>query len=216
MINYLLLDLDNTLYPRESGLAHHMGRRMGEYVAQHLGVPADRAAVLRREGLARHGTTLRWLMVEHNVTDLDGFMDFVHPVDLGDFLTADDRKTAQRALREVDLPASVLTNGPLEHAHRVLRWLGLESRFEHVFDIRLNKMKGKPHISAYTTALETTGANPSETLFADDVLEYLLPFRDLGGHAFQVGPIPPREPGIGSMPSIGKLAQTVSELRSMG
>lgn len=213
MIQYLLLDLDNTLYPRSSGLGRYMGSRMGDFVAEHLNVSSERATDLRKAGLARHGTTMRWLMVEHGLTEIERFIDFVHPGNLDDFLSENDRKTAQHALAAVDLPASILTNAPREHADRVLNWLGLESRFEYVFDIRYNRMRGKPHRSAYEVALEKSGANPSGTLFADDVLEYLLPFRDLGGHVCQVGPEPTYEPGVGSMRSIADLADIVSDVR---
>lgn len=214
MIQHLLLDLDNTLYPRSSGLGLYMGRRMADYIVEHLNVSRERAQELRREGLARHGTTLRWLMVEHGMTEVERFLDYVHPENLGEFLTEEHRATAQHALRSIDLPASILTNSPREHAARVLGWLGLEHRFDHVFDIRLNQMKGKPHRSAYYQALRTMGAKASETLYADDVLEYVLPFRDLGGYAYLVGEAAEPQSGVGSMPSIAELAETVSELRS--
>jgi putative hydrolase of the HAD superfamily len=186
---------------------------MGEFVMGHLDVTLERASALRKAGLARYGTTMRWLTVEHGLTEIERFIEFVHPANLDDFLTDENRTTAQRALDGVNLPASILTNAPREHADRVLNWLGLDSRFEHVFDIRFNRMKGKPHRAAYEVALEKTGAKPDETLFADDVLEYLLPFRDIGGHVVQVGTEPTNEPGVGSMRSIADLADVVSRGR---
>lgn len=214
MIQYLLLDLDNTLYPKSSGLGRFMGDRMGEFVVRHLDVSHDRAAELRRSGLARYGTTLKWLMQEHDLSEIEAFIDFVHPTNLGEFLTDEDRRTAQDTLDEIDLPASVLTNSPMEHAERVLRWLGIRGRFEHVFDIRLNGLAGKPAPGAYRRALEIAGAEPGTTLFADDVLQYLLPFRDLGGHAVHIAAEPAEEPGISTISSIAELPSIIHSLRS--
>ena len=214
MIDYLLLDLDNTLYPRRSGLGRFMGDRMGQFVVGHLKVSEERAAELRRSGLARHGTTLRWLMKEHDLTEIETFIEYVHPADLGDFLTADDRLIVQEALRTTELPASVLTNAPIEHASRVLRWLGIEGRFDHVFDIRFNRLTGKPAPEVYGRALEIAGAAPGRTLFADDVLQYLLPFRDLGGHAVHIAAESAGEPGISTIGSISGLASIIEHLRS--
>lgn len=214
MIQYLLLDLDNTLYPRSSGLGRFMGARMGEFIVRHLDVSLERADELRRSGLTRYGTTLRWLMQEHDLEETEGFMEFVHPTDLGEFLTDGDRKIAQDTLHEIDLPASILTNSPMEHAERVLDWLGIRSRFEHVFDIRSNSLTGKPAPSVYSRALEVAGVEPTTTLFADDVLQYLLPFRDLGGHAVHVATESEQEPGISTIGSIAELAGIIQHLRS--
>ncbi len=148
MIQYVLLDLDNSLYPKSSGLGRFMSDRMGEFIVRHLGVSNDRADELRRSGLAQYGITLKWLMQEHDLTEIEEFIEFVHPTNLGEFLTDEDRRTARNTLDEIDLPASILTNAPMEHAERVLEWLGIRGRFEHVLDIRLNKLGGKPAPSA--------------------------------------------------------------------
>ncbi|MBU8913144.1 MAG: pyrimidine 5'-nucleotidase [Spirochaetales bacterium] len=214
MIQYLLLDLDNTVYPESSGLGRFMGARMGEFMVRHLDVSHERAVELRRSGLARHGTTLKWLIQEHDLTEIEEFIEFVHPTNLGEFLTDEDRRAAQDTLDEIDLPASILTNAPKEHAERVLRWLGIRGRFEHVFDIRFNSLAGKPALSAYSRALENAGAEPGSTLFADDVLQYLLPFRDLGGHAVHVAAESAREPGISTIGSIAELVSIIQHLRS--
>ena len=214
MIQYLLLDLDNTLYPKSSGLGSFMGNRMGEFVVRHLNVPHDRALELRRSGLARYGTTLQWLMQEHDLTEIEEFIEFVHPTNLGEFLTDDDRNTARNTLEDITLPASILTNSPMEHAERVLQWLGIRGRFEHIFDIRSNGLAGKPAPYVYRRALEVVGVEPETTLFADDVLQYLLPFRDLGGHAVHVATESAQEPGVSTISSIAELASIIQHPRS--
>lgn len=214
MIEYLLLDLDNTLYPRSSGLGRSMGERMGEFVARYLSLSDEEADTRRRHGLRRYGTTLKWLIHEHRLIDVEGFIEFVHPTDLDSFLTEDDRLAAQSALAMLDMPAAILTNAPMEHAMRVLEWLGLERRFEHIVDIRANGWVGKPARSAYESALARTGARPEATLFADDVLQYVLPFRDMGGRAVHVADEPAGEPGVTTIGGIAELASIIRPARS--
>jgi putative hydrolase of the HAD superfamily len=213
VIEYLLLDLDNTLYDRRCGLGKAMGARMGKFVESYLGVGEEEADSLRRQGLREHGTTLRWLVSDHGLPDVEEFISFVHPTDLDNYLTQADRDTARETLAVIDLPASILTNAPREHADRVLHWLGLDGRFENVFDIRQNNFVGKPARPAYEAALGTIGVTPGQTLFVDDVLQYLLPFRDMGGHVVHVSNEPSQEPGIATISGIGELVSIVDRAR---
>ena len=210
MIEYMLLDLDNTLYPKRSGLGKSMGARMSEFVERYLRIGPEEATNLRKYGLRRYGTTMSWLVREHGLTDVEEFIEYVHPTDLDSYLTQEDRFAAQEALRSIGRRASILTNAPREHAERVVRWLGIENCIEHIFDIRSNGFVGKPAPTAYESALQAVGAQPHSTLFVDDVLQYVLPFRDMGGYAVHVTDEPKHEPGvetIGSLPELVPLLE---------
>jgi len=201
-VEYLLFDVDNTLYPASCGLGPEMNRRMTRFVADYLGVDAARADELRRDARERYGTTLAWLREAHGLRDVDAYMEAVHPADLSPWITAEHATEAREALDAIDLPASVLTNGPREHAERVLDRLGVSDRFERLFDLRSNGLEGKPAPAAYLRALGALSIRPESTLFVDDMLQYLLPFRDLGGmvvHMSAPGPAAPEIPVIGSL-----------------
>ena len=210
MIRYLLLDLDNTLYPSTTGLGKEMDRRMTEYVADRLAVSLENAQSLRREKVRVHGSTLRWLTDSVGI-DMEDYLDAVHPRDPESWIGQEHSVAAQTALDQVDLPASILTNSPLEHAERVLACLGIRSRFRHVFDLRWSRFVGKPARSVYERALEATGTPADETLLVDDVLQYLLPFRSLGGQIVQVCP---GCSGHATVPRIGTLSELVPFLGS--
>ena len=45
---YIIFDLDETLYPREAGLMQALSDRMLYYMTHRLGLPADDVAVKRR------------------------------------------------------------------------------------------------------------------------------------------------------------------------
>ena len=184
-VSYLLLDLDDTVYPASSGFHQEIDRRMTEYVARYLNVPLEEAATRRKSYWKRYGTTLKGLLSQHGFNRVDEYLAHVHPTNLQDFILHDPGLGA--LLDSLPMPKSILTNSPQEHALRVLDYLGVRDRFEHIFDLRFNGYEGKPVRSAYARALEKIGRRPEEVLFADDLLEYLLPFREMGGHVVLVG-----------------------------
>lgn len=206
MIRYVLFDVDDTLYPASSGLGHELGRRMVEFTARHLGVGRERAGALIAEGRRRHGTTLSWLCAEADLQSPEPFIEAIHPADLSPWITDDHAREAREALDAIDLPAAVLTNGPREHAQRVLERLGISDRFERVFDLRENGFVGKPARHAYRRALDELSLDATTTLFVDDVVQYLLPFRDLGGRIVHM-----TTPGSanGEVPSVTSLRDLV-------
>lgn len=216
MIEYLLLDVDDTLYPRSSGLGREMSRLMTRFVANFLGVDHATADELRREARERHGTTLAWLLEEVGLEHADPYLEAVHPVDLSPWITDEHAAEAQAALSAIDLPASVLTNGPREHAERVLDRLGLSDRFDRVFDLRSNGFVGKPAPSVYQRVLDELDIRANTTLFVDDVVQYLLPFRDLGGNVVQVTASGPSDTEIPAIEALRDLVPIVYPNRSRG
>lgn len=184
-VSYLLLDLDDTVYPASSGFHQEIDRRMTEYVARFLNVSLEEAATRRKSYWKRYGTTLRGLLDHHGFDRVDEYLAHVHPTNLQDFILLDPGLGA--LLDSLPMPKAILTNSPREHALRVLDYLGVRDRFEHIFDLRFNEYQGKPLRSAYARALDRIGRSPGEVLFADDLLEYLLPFRGMGGQVALVG-----------------------------
>jgi putative hydrolase of the HAD superfamily len=184
MLRLVLLDLDNTLYPESLGMDRDIVKRMNAYVADFFGVSAHRALELRREHARKYGTTLEWLMAEHDFTDTEAYFAAVHP-DGEEYCLEKDPELA-RALDAVNLPKAVLTNSPSEHAERVLRKLGVADRFEAIYDIRFNALQGKPHAEAYRRACEASGVAVEDVLFVDDMPKYVRGFLDLGGRVLLV------------------------------
>jgi putative hydrolase of the HAD superfamily len=197
---YLLFDLDETLYPASCGLMQAVSARMNTFVAEYLGLPPEQARELRRNMSLRYGTTLTGLMREHGLTDPERYLAYVHDVDVERILPRDPELAP--ALRAIPLAKSVLTNSPLEHALRVLDRLGVRELFERVFDIRFNGLTGKPESAVYGRVLAALGRKPNGVLLIDNRLDYLLPFRALGGMVLLVdengvsGDAPDRDAGI--------------------
>jgi putative hydrolase of the HAD superfamily len=184
MLALALFDLDNTLYPQSCGMDHDITRRMVDYVARYLGMSVDDARAFRHERAKKYGTTLEWLIAEQGFSDTESYFAAVHP-DGEEYCIEADPELGP-LLDALPLRKAVLTNSPSEHAHRVLRKLGIADRFEAVYDIRFNSFRGKPHAEAYRRACDALGVPVEQTLFIDDLPKYVRGFLDIGGRALLV------------------------------
>ncbi len=184
MIRHLLLDLDNTLYRASEGMDEGITRRMLFFVARHLNVPFEEAVTLRSSGMPRYGTTLEWLRVEHGPIDENDYFAAVHPEEEIEELRPDPK--LRPFLQSLPLPITVLTNSPMIHAQRVLRYYGIEDLFVGVYDITFHKGVGKPHPEAFQNTLKAVGYSVEETLFVDDLPKYARGFQAIGGKSVLV------------------------------
>ena len=82
---YLILDLDETLYPRRTGLMAEIGRRILLYLTSRMGFAPDEAADVKKRFFVRYGTTLRGLQIEYQV-NADDYLHFVHDVPLENYI----------------------------------------------------------------------------------------------------------------------------------
>ena len=177
MIKYILFDLDDTLYSRETGLMAAIGQRIHQYMQERVGLDPARARDLRRHYLQTYGTTLKGLQVHYNV-DTDDYLSYVHDVPLSDYLKPDE--ALDRVLTEIQAEKIIFTNATTEHARRVLSFLGVEHHFNCIIDLRATNYENKPRPGAYRCALDMLGARPEECLMVEDSVRNLRPAKELG------------------------------------
>jgi len=183
-ITYILCDLDNTLYPRSCGLFHLIEERIKEYLGIRLGLTPEEAATLRRGYLRTYGFTLVGLM-KHNSIDPEDYVDFVHEVDVEGTIS-EDRDLA-RMMSLIPFGKVIVTNGTQRHARRVLRSLGVEPFFAHIFDIAFMGYCPKPHRGAFQKVLDHLGVTAEECLMLDDHPPTVAAARALGMTTIYVG-----------------------------
>lgn len=184
MIKHIIFDVDKTIYPDSCGFGDEMDRRISEYTASFIKTPLEEADRLRIDSYKKYGTTLRWLQLEHGLTDTDHYLDFVHPVDVENYLP--NKKEIHEVLHKIKLPISILSNGPMENVDRILHFYEVKELFNPIIDIKMNKLKGKPYTEVYEKILKMINIPINEVLLIDDVEEYLIPFHDMGGHVLLV------------------------------
>ncbi len=181
---YILFDLDETLYPREAGLMAVISQRIILFMTQKVGLPADDALEKKRYYYQHYGTSLRGLMVEYHIDPLE-YLKFVHDLNPGDFLGPSPPLDAM--LGEIPLPKVIFTNADLSHAERVLNTLQVRSHFERIIDIDTVKYQCKPDPLAYSLALNLLGVPGEYCIMVDDTARNLLPAKDLGMTTILIG-----------------------------
>ncbi|HEX7885968.1 MAG TPA: pyrimidine 5'-nucleotidase [Phenylobacterium sp.] len=179
-----LFDLDNTLYPAESGFMSEVVDRMTDFVERVTGLPRDEAFRLQKTYLAEHGLTLKGMMLNHGVDPKD-FHAIFHDVSL-EALAHDPELLA--ALERLPGRRLIFTNADDVHAERVLRRLGLAHLFDDLFHIGSSGYEPKPSAEAFARMGAAHGIAPAATAFFEDSERNLAPAADLGMTTVLVGP----------------------------
>lgn len=171
-----IFDLDNTLYPRHVDLFKQMNEKMSAYVSRLLDVSEEEAAKVREDYYKAHGTTLRGLMIEHNIHP-DEFLEYVHDIDHS-WVKPDP--ALAKAICSLPGKRFIYTNGTEEHALKVAERLGITDLFDEIFDIVWADLDPKPNRSPYEKLLAQTGINPKRAAMFEDLARNLeVPF-DMG------------------------------------
>jgi len=164
-INALLFDLDNTLYPANSGVTEALEVRMNSYVQQVTGLPLAAARDLRQQYFVTYGTTLRGLQLHHQV-DVEDYLITVHQLEI-EALVQQNHALCNILLQDARMHV-IFTNSPVEHATRVIEALGLTTLSLPIIDIR-------------ALAFE------EEIVFFEDTLHNLAPAKSLGMTTVYIG-----------------------------
>ena len=182
-IDTWLFDLDNTLYPAESGLMGEIERRMTAYVQKVTGLDRDEAFKLQKVYLAQYGLTLGGLVEHHGVTPAD-FHAIFHDMSL-EALGRDPELVA--ALARLPGRRLIFTNADDVHTERVLARMGLADLFDDVFHIGSADYVPKPDPATFAKIVAAHALDPGTTAFFEDREINLAPARDLGMTTVLVG-----------------------------
>lgn len=181
----LFFDLDATLYPASNGLWEQIKLRIFKYMQEEVGIPEAEVSTTRNKYWKTYGTTLEGLRIHHQVKEED-YLNYVHNLPLKDYLAPDPE------LRDLllSLPQNlwVFTNADHRHAGNVLQTLGINDLFSGIVDLYALDFIVKPNPEAYRIALRLAcETNPSRCVLFDDLLQNLLPAKELGFYTSLVG-----------------------------
>ncbi len=212
-LEFILFDLDNTLYPRDSGLFDHVDHLINRYLEEVIRIPLAEVDLRRRAYLDAHGTTLNGLIAHHNV-DPYHYLDYVHDVPLADYLAPDEKLTTLIA----ELPGDkyIFSNASSGHCQRVLDYLGLSDLFVDVYDINYFNFRPKPELAIYQELLDDIGGTAVNGMMIDDMAVNLEPAAGLGMTTILYGPSLKTPPSLlpkgRSIASLHQLPQLITEL----
>jgi putative hydrolase of the HAD superfamily len=175
-IDTWVFDLDNTLYPASCRLFDQIDRKMTGLVSEILSVPPLEARTIQKGLFHKYGTTLRGLMVEHEV-DPKYFLHHAHDIDYG---PVPHDAALDEALSVLPGRKLIFTNGTVAHAKSVLNRLGVTHHFKDIFDIVDSDYIPKPKRGPYEKFVRHTNIKPGTSAMFEDMARNLEPPHDLG------------------------------------
>ena len=175
-IDTWIFDLDLTLYGPEANIMAQVRDRIALFVEKHFNIGSDEAHKIRHTYWKKYGTTLGGLMAENKV-EPNGYLDFVHDVDM-DLLRPD--ADLRRQITSLPGRKIIFTNADAPYAERVLAARGLDNLFEDIFDIHRMQHLPKPAAASYDSLCAQLDINPARALFVEDSANNLVPARVLG------------------------------------
>ena len=107
-----VFDLDNTLYPPDSGLWPKIDERITLFLIELFGLDGQSARALHKHYYKQHGTTLRGL-ADENLDQTEAFLEFVHDIDRSGLAP---NPLLARELRRLPGRRLIFTNGSRKHA----------------------------------------------------------------------------------------------------
>jgi putative hydrolase of the HAD superfamily len=185
-LQYLLFDLDGTLYTDETGLFAEVGKRIEHWVAEQLGLTPCAAKHLRREYYLQYGTTMAGLLRDHPELDIDAYLDFVHDVDVTKYLEPDPQLDLM--LSNLPVAKAIFTNSIASWADRIAVQLGIREHFQYIFDVRSVDYHCKPHPHAFKSVLQRLGVEGRACVLLDDQPSYLSGAVEVGMRTILVSP----------------------------
>jgi putative hydrolase of the HAD superfamily len=210
MPDAILFDLDNTLYSESCGVFDLIDKRMNEWLILNLQIPETEVNEFRNKYFVQYGTTLRGLMLHHEVNPRD-FLDYVHDVPVHEFLSAD--LELRETLEQVKSRKLIFTNSDLKHANRILDALGVRDQFERIFDIEAMNFIPKPNPDPYRLVLEYLRILPRDVLLIDDMERNLKPAQEMGMRTILIGngkPVDDRHHAIENIKELTKVLEQIN------
>jgi putative hydrolase of the HAD superfamily len=213
VLEVLVFDLDETMYPRRSGLMKAISERIGVYMIERMEMDPAIVPRLRRQYVEQYGTTSRGLQLLHGL-DVDEYMRYVHDLPLHEYIQANPELDGMLAA----LPQQkvIFTNASAEHARAVLAALGVAHRFSRIYDAFFAGNQGKPAMGSYEKVLAELRVPGEVCLMADDMARNLGPAKVLGMVTVLVDPQPGTDTDgvdhvVDSVVEVGRVVRAIGE-----
>ncbi|XP_021291115.1 uncharacterized protein LOC110421768 [Herrania umbratica] len=219
----LLFDLDDTLYPSNTGLAQALKKNIDDFLMEKFGFPETKASSLRVELFKTYGSTLAGLRALGYDIDADDYHGFVHGRLPYAMIKPDPQ--LRNLLRSITQRKIIFTNSDRVHAIKVLKRLGLEDCFDQIIcfeTLNPNLPKStrpdefpvvlKPSKDAMKIALDVSHVDPRRTLFFDDNVRNIAAGKALGLWACLVGKTVKTKEADYAIETVNNLAQVIPEM----
>lgn len=176
-LQYVLFDLDDTLYPKDTPIMPAIGECIKTFLMDTLDLTYEGASQKRDHYNETYGTVLRGLLQEETV-DIEAYLEFVHDIPVEEYL--DPNPDLGRMLAAIPLRKFIFTNSYRKHAENVMTTLGVSEYFEDIFDIQSVDYVSKPARHPYITVVKMLDTVPEACVYIDDRSRNLREPKKLG------------------------------------
>ena len=181
-----IFDLDDTLYPSNNGVWNAIGDRINQFIIENLNYPPETVHLFREDLFHKYGTTLRGLVVEHNI-DPYSYLNYVHVVPIEEYIQPNP--ALADSLKQLAGEKIIFTNADKNHALRVLDRLELGGIFSRIVDVLDVWPHCKPMPEAFTRMIELSGNfNPTDSILVEDSLRNISTAKSMGFNTVLVSP----------------------------
>ncbi|XP_022138389.1 uncharacterized protein LOC111009574 [Momordica charantia] len=222
-LHCLIFDLDDTLYPFNTGIATACKKNIEDFLVEECGFPKTQAPILRTELFKTYGSTLAGLRALGYDIHADDYHSFVHGRLPYDRIKPDFQ--LRRLLLTIPQRKIIFTNSDRKHAGEVLGRLGLEGCFEKIIcfetmNPNLDKASFpsefpvllKPSMDAFRIALDVADVDPARTLFFEDSIRNIAAGKAIGLRTVLVGKAVKSKEADYAMETVHNLAQAIPEI----
>lgn len=177
-IQYLLVDLDDTIYTDTTGLFIEVKERIETWLSRALEISPEQAKTLRGAYYRAYGTTMSGLQHHHPEADIDAYLEDVHRVDVSRYLQPNP--ALAEMLGRFPVEKVVFTNATTDWAERILRQLGVRDCFSQIVDVRAVDYVSKPFPEAYRRLLVRLNVPGEACVLVDDQVRNLKAGAEFG------------------------------------
>lgn len=183
-MNTILLDVDDTLYPKGTGPFAHVNNRIDQYVMSLCHVLPEEARRLRKTYIREYGSTLQGLMRNYGI-DPGHYLKDVHDVPVEELLGRDAK--LHDALLSLKCRIVLFTNGSYDYACRIVSTLGIDDMVSDLFTIEYMDFVPKPLPWPFYKVIQQYGCVSDEFLVVDDSIANVRTALNVGMSAVLVG-----------------------------
>ncbi|KAK6913924.1 Haloacid dehalogenase-like hydrolase [Dillenia turbinata] len=219
----IIFDLDDTLYPSNTGIAEACKKNIEDFLVEKCGFPESEASSLRVQLFQKYGSTLAGLRALGHDIGADDYHGFVHGRLPYEKIKPDPE--LRNLLCSINQRKLVFTNSDRAHTMKVLDRLGIRDCFEQIIcfeTINPNIFKSsrpdefpvllKPSIDAMKIAVDIAAVDPLRTLFLDDSVRNVAAGKALGLRTVLVGKTVKTSEADYALETVNNLGQVIPEI----
>lgn len=176
-VKYWIFDIDDTLYPKSSGLDKLIQDSITDYISNFLKIDEEAARELCVDYYHKYGSTICGLMKTTDIKPRKFVREVHQRLDLS-CIKPNPRMDA--ALAKIPGRKYVFTNGSYCHGLRICKKLGVEKNIDGFFGAQSTNFIPKPDPRAFEEFFTRYQINPEEAIFFDDSFKNLAVIHQMG------------------------------------